>query len=72
MSIEDLERTIENDYAVYRFSDTKVVIFKYHIPTLESFKLTQEEKVRSIKLCLEARLNGNWTGDILRGPYENN
>ena len=72
MTIEDLDMTYENEYAVYSMPDTKVVVFKYHVPTLESFKMTQEEKALGLKLCLEARLNGNWTGDILRGPYENN
>ena len=72
MTIEDLEMDYENDFAIYRFPDTKVVVFKYHVPTLESFKMTQEEKALDLKLCLEARLNGNWTGDILRCQYENN
>jgi hypothetical protein len=72
MTIEDLDMTYENEYAIYSMPDTKVVVFKYHVPTLESFKMTQEEKTLGLKLCLEARLNGNWTGDILRGPYANN
>ena len=72
MTIEDLDMTYENEYAIYSMPDTKVVVFKYHVPTLESFKMTQEERALGLKLCLEARLNGNWTGDILRGPYENN
>ena len=69
MTIEDLEMDYENEFAIYRFPDTKVVVFKYHVPTLESFKMTQEEKALGLKLCLEARLNGGWTGDILKGPY---
>lgn len=32
--------------------------------------MTLEEKALGLKLCLEARLNGNWTGDILKGTYE--
>lgn len=72
MAIEDLDMTYENEYAIYSMPDTKVVVFKYHVPTVESFKMTQEEKALGLKLCLEARLNGGWTGDILRGPYENN
>ncbi len=72
MTIEDLDMTYENEYAIYSMPDTKVVVFKYHVPTVESFKMTQEEKALGLKLCLEARLTGGWTGDILRGPYENN
>ena len=28
-------------------------------------KMTVEEKALGLRLCLEARLNGGWTGDIL-------
>ena len=57
MAIEDLEFDHKDGYARY-------------VDTLEGFSMTLEEKALGLKLCLEARLNGNWTGDILKGPYE--
>lgn len=69
MTIDDLEMDYENDFAIYRFPDTKEEVFRYHVPTLESFKMTQEEKALGLRLCLKARLNGGWTGDILKCSY---
>lgn len=69
MNIDDLDMTYENEYAIYSMPDTKVVVFKYHVPTLDSFNMTAEEKALGLRLCLEARLNGGWTGDILKGSY---
>jgi hypothetical protein len=65
MTINDLEMDYEKEYAIYRFPDTKVEVFRYHVPTLNGFKITEEEKALGLKLCLEARLNGGWVGDIL-------
>ena len=65
MTVEDLEMDYENDYAIYRFPNTKEEVFRYHIPTLESFNMTVEEKALGLRLCLEARLKGGWTGSIL-------
>ena len=65
MTVEELDMDYENDYAIYYLPDTKTVVFKYHVPTLESFNMSQEEKALGLRLCIEARLNGNWFGDIL-------
>lgn len=65
VSIEELEMDYENDFAIYRFPNTKEEVFRYHVPTLEGFKMTAEEKAHGLRLCLEARLKGGWTGDIL-------
>ena len=66
MSIEELEIDYENEYAIYRFPVTNEEVFRYHVPTLESFNMTLEERALGLRLCLEARLNGGWTGDILK------
>lgn len=66
MTVDDLEMDYKNDFAIYCFPDTKQEVFRYHVPTLDSFKMTVEEKAHAVKLCLEARLNGGWTGDILQ------
>ena len=65
MTVEELEMDYENGYAIYRFPDTNEEVFRYHVPTLESFNMTAEEKTLGLRLCLEARLKGVWTGDIL-------
>lgn len=65
MTLEELEMDYENEYAIYRFPDTKKEVFRYHVPTLESFNMTVEEKALGLRLCIEARLKDGWTGDIL-------
>ena len=65
MTLEELEMDYENEYAIYRFPDTKEEVFRYHVPTLESFNMTVEEKALGLRLCIEARLKDGWTGDIL-------
>jgi len=65
MTLEELEMDYENEYAIYRFPDTKEEVFRYHVPTLESFNMTIEEKALGLRLCIEARLKDGWTGDIL-------
>ena len=65
MTLEELEMDYENEYAIYRFPDTKEEVFRYHVPTLESFNMTVEEKALGLRLCIEARLKYGWTGDIL-------
>lgn len=65
MTVEELEMNYENDFAIYRFPNTKEEVFRYHVLTLDGFKMTAEEKALGLRLCLEARLNGGWTGDIL-------
>ena len=65
MTVEELEMNYENDFAIYRFPNTKEEVFRYHVPTLDGFKMTAEEKAFGLHLCLEARLKGGWTGDIL-------
>ena len=65
MTVEELEMNYENDFAIYRFPNTKAEVFRYHVPTLDGFKMTVEEKALGLRLCLEARLNDGWTGDIL-------
>ena len=65
MTLEELEMYYENEYAIYRFPDTKEEVFRYHVPTLESFNMTVEEKALGLRLCIEARLKDGWTGDIL-------
>ena len=65
MTLEELEMYYENEYAIYRFPDTNVEVFRYHVPTLESFNMTVEEKALGLRLCIEARLKDGWTGDIL-------
>lgn len=66
MTTEELEMDYEKEYAIYRFPDTKEEVFRYHVPTLNSFNMTGEERALGLKLCLEARLNGGWKGDILK------
>lgn len=44
MTLEELEMYYENEYAIYRFPDTKEEVFRYHVPTLDSFNMTVEEK----------------------------
>lgn len=66
MTVEELEMDYENEYAIYRFPDTKEEVFRYHVPTLDSFNMTVEERALGLRLCLEARLKYNWTGDILK------
>lgn len=63
--VEELEMDYEKEYAIYYIPDTKEEVFRYHVPTLESFNMTVEEKALGLKLCLEARLKGGWRGDIL-------
>lgn len=70
MTAEELEMNYENEYEIYRFPDTKEEVFRYHVPTLNSFNMTVEERALGLRLCLEARLKGGWTGDILNGLYE--
>lgn len=65
MTLEELEMDYENEYAIYRFPDTKEDVFRYHVPTLDSFNMTVEEKALGLRLCIEARLKDGWTGDIL-------
>ncbi len=65
MTLEELEMDYENEYAIYRFPDTKEEVFRYHVPTLDSFNMTVEEKALGLRLCIEARLKDGWTGDIL-------
>lgn len=65
MTVEELEMDYENDFAIYHFPNTKEEVFRYHVPTLDGFKMTVEEKALGLRLCLEARLKGGWTGDIL-------
>ena len=65
MTLEELEMDYENEYAIYRFPDTKKEVFRYHVPTLESFNMTVEEKALGLRLCIEARLKDGWAGDIL-------
>jgi hypothetical protein len=65
MTLEELEMDYENEYAIYRFPDTKKEVFRYHVPTLDSFNMTVEEKAIGLRLCIEARLKDGWTGDIL-------
>lgn len=66
MTVEELEIDYEKEYAIYRFPDTKEEVFRYHVPTLDGFKMTIEEKALGLKLCLEARIKGGWRGDILK------
>lgn len=70
MAIEDLDFDHKDGYARYFLPNTDICVFQYHVDTLDGFNMTLEEKALGLKLCLEARLNGNWTGDILKGPYE--
>ena len=65
MTLEELEMDYENEYAIYRFPDTKKEVFRYHVPTLDSFNMIVEEKALGLRLCIEARLKDGWTGDIL-------
>lgn len=61
-----VERVNENgrDYKIYRYGN--LPLFRIDITTLDSFPLTDAEKNRGIRLCLEARLKNNiWIGDIL-------
>jgi hypothetical protein len=40
MTVEELEMNYENDFAIYRFPNTKEEVFRYHVPTLDGFKMT--------------------------------
>ena len=52
------------DYKIYRYGN--LPLFKIDVTTLNSFPMTDAEKNRGIRLCLEARLKKNiWIGDIL-------
>ena len=52
------------DYKIYRYGN--LPLFKIDVTTLNSFPMTDAEKNRGIRLCLEARLKHNiWIGDIL-------
>lgn len=60
-----VERVNENgrNYRVYRYGN--LPLFRIDLTTLDSFPLTDSEKNRGIRLCLEARLKNNiWIGDI--------
>jgi len=51
------------DYKIYRYGN--LPLFKIDVTTLNSFPMTDVEKNRGIRLCLEARLKNNiWIGDI--------
>ena len=67
MTIEDLTEVNRDDYRYYYLPDstTDDYLFKVHIPTLNSFTMTDEEKELGLRLCLEARIKGCWKGDIL-------
>ena len=61
-----IETVNENgrDYKIYRYGN--LPLFKIDVTTLNSFPMTDAEKNRGIRLCLEARLKHNiWIGDIL-------
>jgi hypothetical protein len=66
-TLEELETRITDDgYKEYRIPGNELCLFRYHIDTLNGFKMTDEEKELGLKLCLEARLKGSvWFGDIL-------
>ena len=61
-----IETVNENgrDYKIYRYGN--MPLFKIDVTTLNSFPMTDAEKNRGSRLCLEARLKKNiWMGDIL-------
>lgn len=58
--IEDLVVTHRSDgYVEYRLPNSDLCLFRLHNPTLDSFKITVEEKALGLRLCLEARVKGS-------------
>lgn len=58
--IEDLVVTHGSDsYVEYRLPDSDLCLFRVYNPTLDSFKMTVEEKALGLRLCLEARVKGS-------------
>lgn len=66
VTIDDLLSDLKDGYLSYYLPDDDEPLFTVHLPTLNSFKMTREERALGLKLCLEARLNGGWKGDILK------
>lgn len=68
--IEDIVVTHRSDgYVEYRLPNSDLCLFRVHMPTLNSFNMTEEEKALGLRLCLEARVKGSvWFGDILDQP----
>ena len=66
--IEDIVVTHRSDgYVEYRLPNSDFCLFRVHMPTLNSFNMTEEEKALGLRLCLEARVKGSvWFGDILK------
>lgn len=60
IKIEDLVVTHGSDgYVEYRLPNSDLCLFRLHNPTLDSFKMTVEEKALGLRLCLEARVKGS-------------
>ncbi len=59
----------DGKYVVYS-DKTGIDVFTYNDDLVSSFQQTDEERKLGISLCLKARLDGHWKGDILHPePY---
>ena len=54
----------DGKYTVYS-DESGVDVFAYNSDLVGSFQQTDDERKLGISLCLKARLEGHWKGDIL-------
>jgi len=60
---EQCEKKIDGDFTVFYYQGEE--LFRYSHVIATDFKQTQEEFALGIELCLKARIDGGWKGDIL-------
>ena len=68
---EQCEQKIDGDFTVFYHEDEE--LFRYSHVIASDFKQTPEEFALGIELCLKARIEGGWKGDILNPiPWRQN
>lgn len=60
---EQCEKKIDGDFTVFYYEGEE--LFRYSHVIAAGFKQTPEEFEHGIELCLKARIEGGWKGDIL-------
>lgn len=61
--IEQCEKKIDGDFTVFFYQGKE--LFRYSHVIAANFKQATEEFNLGIELCLKARIEGGWKGDIL-------
>jgi hypothetical protein len=60
---EQCEKKIDGDFTIFYYQGEE--LFRYSHVIASDFKQTPEEFALGIELCLKARIEGGWKGDIL-------